>query len=137
MFSADAEVTIEANPGTLTPEETSIYRKYGINRISIGLQSPNNKELAMLGRIHNYAQFLESFQMARAAGFSNINVDLMFAIPGQSYDGWIEIFRQWRHLARSTFRHTVLLLKKAPLFPEKSWICLMKIRSTACMKMLL
>ena len=44
----------------------------------------------MLGRIHNYAQFLESFQMARAAGFSNINVDLMFAIPGQSYDGWIE-----------------------------------------------
>ena len=90
LFSADAEVTIEANPGTLTPEKLSIYRKYGINRISIGLQSPNNKELAMLGRIHNYAQFLESFQMARAAGFSNINVDLMFAIPGQSYDGWIE-----------------------------------------------
>ena len=90
LFSADAEVTIEANPGTLTPEKLSIYRKYGINRISIGLQSPKNKELAMLGRIHNYAQFLESFQMARAAGFSNINVDLMFAIPGQSYDGWIE-----------------------------------------------
>ena len=90
LFSADAEVTIEANPGTLTPEKLSIYRKYGINRISIGLQSPNNKELAMLGRIHNYAQFLESFQMAREAGFSNINVDLMFAIPGQSYDGWIE-----------------------------------------------
>lgn len=83
LFSADAEVTIEANPGTLTPEKLSIYRKYGINRISIGLQSPNNKELAMLGRIHNYAQFLESFQMAREAGFSNINVDLMFAIPGQ------------------------------------------------------
>lgn len=90
LFSADAEVTIEANPGTLTPEKLSIYRKYGINRISIGLQSPKNKELAILGRIHNYAQFLESFQMARAAGFSNINVDLMFAIPGQSYDGWIE-----------------------------------------------
>lgn len=93
MFSADAEVTIEANPGTLTPEKLSIYRKYGINRISIGLQSPNNKELAMLGRIHNYAQFLESFQMARAAGFSNINVDLMFAIPGQCYEGWIENLR--------------------------------------------
>ncbi len=81
QLAADAEVTIEANPGTLTPEKLSIYRKYGINRISIGLQSPNNKELAMLGRIHNYAQFLESFQMAREAGFSNINVDLMFAIP--------------------------------------------------------
>ena len=93
LFSADAEVTIEANPGTLTPEKLSIYRKYGINRISIGLQSPNNKELAMLGRIHNYAQFLESFQMARAAGFSNINVDLMFAIPGQCYEGWIENLR--------------------------------------------
>ena len=85
LFSADAEVTIEANPGTLTPEKLSIYRKYGINRISIGLQSPNNKELAMLGRIHNYAQFLESFQMAREAGFSNINVDLMIAILFQNY----------------------------------------------------
>ena len=89
----DAEVTIEANPGTLTPEKLALYRKYGINRISLGLQSPNDEELTMLGRIHNYAQFLESYEMARNAGFSNINVDLMFAIPGQSYEGWIKNLR--------------------------------------------
>ena len=86
----DAEVTIEGNPGTVTPEKLALYRKYGINRISLGLQSPKDEELVSLGRIHNYAQFLESYQMARDAGFSNINVDLMFAIPGQSYEGWIE-----------------------------------------------
>lgn len=92
-FFPDPEVTIEANPGTLTPEKLSLYREYGINRLSIGLQSPKDGELDMLGRIHNYGQFLESYQMAREAGFSNINVDLMFAIPGQSYEGWIENLR--------------------------------------------
>ena len=89
-FQKDAEITIEANPGTLTPKKLELYRKYGINRISIGLQSPKDEELKVLGRIHNYEQFQESYQMARAAGFSNINTDLMFAIPGQSYEGWME-----------------------------------------------
>ena len=120
LFSADAEVTIEANPGTLTPEKLSIYRKYGINRISIGLQSPNNKELAMLGRIHNYAQFLESFQMARAAGFSNINVDLMFAIPGQSYDGWIENLQTVAALGPEHISAYSLIIEEGtPLFRKK------------------
>ena len=117
LFSADAEVTIEANPGTLTPEKLSIYRKYGINRISIGLQSPNNKELAMLGRIHNYAQFLESFQMARAAGFSNINVDLMFAIPGQCYEDWIENLRMVAALGPEHISAYSLIVEEGtPLF---------------------
>ncbi len=89
-ISPDAEITIEANPGTLTPEKLQLYRKYGINRISIGLQSPKDKELKILGRIHNYSQFLESYHMAREAGFSNINIDLMFAIPGQTCKGWQE-----------------------------------------------
>ena len=120
LFSADAEVTIEANPGTLTPEKLSIYRKYGINRISIGLQSPNNKELAMLGRIHNYAQFLESFQMARAAGFSNINVDLMFAIPGQSYEGWIENLRTVAALGPEHISAYRLIIEEGtPFFRKK------------------
>nr|WP_295278882.1 radical SAM family heme chaperone HemW [uncultured Blautia sp.] len=92
-FQKDAEITIEANPGTLTPKKLELYRKYGINRISIGLQSPKDEELKVLGRIHNYEQFQESYQMARAAGFSNINTDLMFAIPGQSYEGWMENLR--------------------------------------------
>ena len=119
MFSADAEVTIEANPGTLTPEKLSIYRKYGINRISIGLQSPNNKELAMLGRIHNYAQFLESFQMAREAGFSNINVDLMFAIPGQCYEDWIENLRMVAALGPEHISAYSLIIEEGTPFSRK------------------
>ena len=119
LFSADAEVTIEANPGTLTPEKLSIYRKYGINRISIGLQSPNNKELAMLGRIHNYAQFLESFQMAREAGFSNINVDLMFAIPGQCYEGWIENLRMVAALGPEHISAYSLIIEEGTPFSRK------------------
>ena len=93
QFSPDAELTIEANPGTFTKEKLELYRKYGINRISIGLQSPKDSELKTLGRIHDYRQFLESYRMAREAGFSNINVDLMFAIPGQTYEGWIKNLR--------------------------------------------
>ena len=119
LFSADAEVTIEANPGTLTPEKLSIYRKYGINRISIGLQSPKNKELAILGRIHNYAQFLESFQMAREAGFSNINVDLMFAIPGQSYEGWIENLRTVAALGPEHISAYSLIIEEGTPFSRK------------------
>ena len=119
LFSADAEVTIEANPGTLTPEKLSIYRKYGINRISIGLQSPNNKELAMLGRIHNYAQFLESFQMAREAGFSNINVDLMFAIPGQTGEAWRQHLRQVAELNPEHISAYSLIIEEGTPFAQR------------------
>ena len=122
LFSADAEVTIEANPGTLTPEKLSIYRKYGINRISIGLQSPNNKELAMLGRIHNYAQFLESFQMAREAGFSNINVDLMSALPGQTVDSWKRTLEQVIALQPEHISSYSLILEEGTDFWENEEI---------------
>ena len=64
-FLPEAECTIEANPGTLTEEKLVLYRKYGLNRISIGLQSPVDKELKMLGRIHDYREFLESYELAR------------------------------------------------------------------------
>ena len=89
----EAEVTMEANPGTLTLEKLRICRENGVNRLSLGLQSPDDTELASLGRIHDYQQFLESYQMAREAGFHNINVDLMFGIPGQTRDGWEKSLR--------------------------------------------
>lgn len=89
----EAEVTIEANPGTLTLEKLRICRENGVNRLSLGLQSPDDIELASLGRIHDYQQFLESYQMAREAGFNNVNVDLMFGIPGQTRDGWEKSLR--------------------------------------------
>lgn len=114
-----AEVTIEANPGTLTPQKLALYRKYGINRISLGLQSPKDEELAMLGRIHNYAQFLESYQMAREAGFSNINVDLMFAIPGQSYEGWIQNLRTVAELGPEHISAYSLIIEEGTPFSRR------------------
>lgn len=79
----DAEITIEVNPGTVGSDHLKIYREAGINRLSIGLQSVNDAELKLLGRIHTYDDFLKTFHGAREAGFDNINVDLMTALPGQ------------------------------------------------------
>lgn len=86
---ADAEVTLEANPGTLTGEKLLEYRSAGINRLSIGLQSTHNKELRRLGRIHTYEQFLDNYQAARQAGFQNISVDLMAALPDQTLEEYL------------------------------------------------
>ena len=120
QLAADAEVTIEANPGTLTPEKLALYRRYGINRISIGLQSPENQELRALGRIHNYQQFLESYHMAREAGFSNINIDLMFAIPGQSYEGWIQNLRTVAKLGPEHISAYSLIIEEGTPFASRT-----------------
>ena len=88
-----AEITIEVNPGTANIGKLQAYREMGINRLSIGLQSPEDRELKILGRIHNYGQFLETYQEARAVGFDNINIDLMSAIPDQTYEGWVKNLR--------------------------------------------
>ena len=90
----NAEITIEANPGTVTAEKLQAYKKCGINRISFGLQSTNNEELKLLGRIHTYEEFLESYQLARACGFENINVDLISAIPKQTVSSWEETLQK-------------------------------------------
>lgn len=82
--SEDAEITLEANPGTLNPEKLVAYHEAGINRLSIGLQSANPAELSMLGRIHTKEEFERSFLLARLEGFQNINVDIMYALPGQT-----------------------------------------------------
>lgn len=84
VFSEDAEITVEANPGTVDEEKLLAYRQAGVNRLSFGLQSADNGELKLLGRIHTWEQFLESFQLARKTGFQNINIDLMSALPGQT-----------------------------------------------------
>lgn len=84
----NAEITVECNPGTLSAEKLKIYRKAGINRLSIGLQSADDNELKSIGRIHTYEQFLEGFTMARKCGFNNINIDIMSALPGQTIDSY-------------------------------------------------
>lgn len=80
------ECTMEVNPGTVSYQAMLDYRSMGINRLSIGLQSANDEELKTLGRIHDYRRFLKTFESARRANFSNINVDLMTGIPGQTLE---------------------------------------------------
>lgn len=82
-LSKDIEITVECNPGTLTKEKVKAYARAGVNRISLGLQSANNHELKLLGRIHTWEQFLESVSLVKNY-FSNWNVDLMSALPGQT-----------------------------------------------------
>ena len=86
QVSEDAEITIEINPGTVTKGKIEDYIKCGVNRVSIGLQSTDNKLLKQIGRIHTYEQFLNTYEMVRSVGFKNVNVDLMLALPNQSLE---------------------------------------------------
>lgn len=80
----DAEISMEVNPGTVSGESLEKYKRAGINRLSIGCQTTDDRELARIGRIHTFAQFLDTYRWAREAGFENVNVDLMNALPGQT-----------------------------------------------------
>ena len=93
-LASDAELTIEVNPGTVDFGKLKAYRRAGINRLSIGLQSADDKELAALGRIHSWQQFLATYRDAREAGFANINVDVMSALPGQSLESYQETLQK-------------------------------------------
>lgn len=119
VFSDQAEVTIEANPGTLTLQKLRIYRESGINRLSLGLQSVNNDELRMLGRIHDFQGFLESYELVRKAGFDNINVDLIFAVPGQTRKGWEYNLRTVAELQPEHVSAYSLIIEEGTPFAEK------------------
>ncbi|MBE5785775.1 MAG: radical SAM family heme chaperone HemW [Clostridiales bacterium] len=83
-IAPDAEITIEANPGTLTDEKLKEYKTAGINRLSMGLQSAKDVLLENVGRIHCYREFVQNYECARAAGFDNISADIMYGLPGQT-----------------------------------------------------
>ena len=93
-LAPDAELTIEVNPGTVDKEKLAHFRGAGLTRLSIGLQSANDEELRVLGRIHTWQQFLETYQGAREVGFTNINVDVMSALPGQSLDSYLATLKK-------------------------------------------
>lgn len=82
------EYTIEANPGTLTEQKLQLMRRHGVNRLSLGVQSDDAVQLQLLGRIHNFVQAEQAVQMARRAGFANINLDFMYGLPGQTLEQW-------------------------------------------------
>ena len=120
FFCEDAEVTIEANPGTVDLEKLTIYRNVGINRLSLGLQSTDAEELKLLGRIHSYEEFLKSYEWAREAGFSNINIDLMFAIPGQTGEAWLQHLYQVAELNSEHISAYSLIIEEGTPFAEQN-----------------
>lgn len=87
-FEKDAEITVEANPGTLDAKKLQLLKKAGCNRLSLGVQSFDAKELECLGRIHSPQEIYTAFSLARESGFNNINLDLMYGLPEQTLDSW-------------------------------------------------
>lgn len=87
-LSPSAEITVEVNPGTVSPDKLRAYAALGCNRLNIGIQSFDDRQLAFLGRIHDTRQALQTFHDARSAGFANIGIDLIYGLPGQTPDIW-------------------------------------------------
>ena len=114
-----AEISMEANPGTVTREKLTDYRRAGINRLSFGLQSANDRELKLLGRIHTWAEFLESFHLARECGFTNINIDLMSALPGQTRESWKDTLKRVTDLSPEHISAYSLIIEDGTPFGEK------------------
>ena len=114
-----AEISMEANPGTVTREKLTDYRKAGINRLSFGLQSANDRELKLLGRIHTWAEFLESFTLARECGFANLNIDLMSALPGQTCESWKETLSRVTELDPEHISAYSLIIEEGTPFGER------------------
>ena len=114
-----AEISMEANPGTVTREKLTDYRKAGINRLSFGLQSANDRELKLLGRIHTWAEFLESFTLARECGFANLNIDLMSALPGQTCESWKKTLSRVTDLDPEHISAYSLIIEEGTPFGER------------------
>lgn len=113
------EITIEMNPGTVTEEKLTTYKAYGVNRLSIGLQSVCNEKLKTLGRIHSFEEFLKSYEMARKTGFDNISVDLISSIPGQTLESWKEELEEVTKLSPEHISVYQLIIEEGTPFYEK------------------
>ena len=118
-ITTDAEITVECNPGTLTAGKAEKLVQAGFNRLSMGLQSADDREVQLLGRIHNFAQFLESYDLARKAGFQNINVDLMSALPGQTLKSWQDTLQKVTALRPEHISAYSLIIEEGTPFYER------------------
>jgi len=94
LLRPDAEITLEANPGTVTPASLAGFRRAGVNRLSLGVQSLDDGMLALLGRVHTAAEARTAFRWARDAGFANIGIDLIHSLPGQTVAAWRDQLRE-------------------------------------------
>lgn len=116
----DAEISLEANPGTLTPENLDFMRKIGFNRISLGVQTTQQRHFDLMGRIHNFSDAINAFFWARKAGFDNINFDLIYGLPDQTLSEWQETIEKVLKLRPQHFSLYALGIEEGtPLF---SWV---------------
>ena len=115
-MAKDIEYSMECNPGNLTEEKLEVMKKYGVNRISMGLQAKQDNLLKGLGRIHNYKTFKENFLLAKKVGFNNINVDLMFGLPNQRLNEWEETLREIISLEPSHISAYSLIIEEGTAF---------------------
>lgn len=113
------EITLEMNPGTVTVEKLKAYKRAGVNRLSMGLQSVKNENLKMLGRVHTYEEFLHSYELARQEKFDNISIDLISSLPGQTLESWEEELRQAIDLNPEHVSVYQLILEEGTPFYEK------------------
>jgi len=125
-----AEVTLEANPGTLEAGRFAGYRAAGVNRLSIGVQSFDTRSLQRLGRIHGPDEAVAAVKMAREAGFDNINLDLMFGLPGQNremarqdVERAVELMPEHISYYQLTLEPNTRFAAQPPALPEEEWIC--------------
>ena len=114
-----AEVTMECNPGTVTVAKLEKYRRAGVNRLSIGLQSADDEELQILGRIHNFEKFVKTYELARSVGFANINVDLMSGIPYQTAEKFLHTLQKVVRLRPNHISAYSLIIEKGTPFYDK------------------
>lgn len=120
-MAENAEITMEMNPGTISSGEPEQYITCGINRVSIGLQSADDEELLRIGRIHNYDTFLQTYDLVRRAGFDNVNIDLMAALPGQTVESYERTLRKVTALAPEHISAYSLILEEGtPLYEHRS-----------------
>lgn len=117
-FACQPEISLECNPKTASKEKLDAFLKAGVNRLSIGLQSSNNRELKRLGRIHSYEEFLDTYYAARKAGFQNINIDVMAALPGQTLRSYEETLSKVLMLEPEHISAYQLIIEKGTPFYE-------------------
>ena len=113
-----AEISIEVNPGTVNREKLEAYRRLGVNRLSIGLQSADNEELKILGRIHTWEVFVQTWELVRETGFSNVNIDLMSALPGQTLESYESTLRKVLALKPEHISAYSLIIEEGTRFYE-------------------
>ena len=124
---SDAEISMEINPGTVSREKLEAYQRCGVNRLSIGLQSADNEELKILGRIHTWETFVQTWNMVRDLGFHNVNIDLMSALPGQTLESYTDTLKKVLALKPEHISAYSLIIEEGTKFyewfgEEDSWM---------------